>query len=61
MRILLFKLNTCKEDFEKEHKDHEDQLQIMRNEIQELEERCQEKFHNAPESQITMNEIQVIN
>ena len=53
MCVLLLKLSTCK----KERKDYEGQLQIMRNEIRQLKEQCQEKFNSAPKAMENQNQI----
>jgi len=53
------KLDTCKEDFAKERKDYEDQLQRMRNEKQQVEEQCQEKLPSPPKVQVN-NGITII-
>jgi len=56
MWTLFLKVNRCKEDFDKERKDYQNQLQTMRDEIQ----RCQKKIQ-VLESQDVTNKAQVIN
>ena len=57
----MVKLTGCKENFEQQCKDYEDQLQVIRSKVQQLETECQE-LHSVKkilENQIDVLKLQV--